>query len=363
MNKTWMLLILGLALGLLLLLKTHEQRALVPYFKTEKSLRLPQFQRARLGVTQAQLPVLELWESMLTGRVAPLDRWMRKEYKTLALSHLFTPSGFHLSALLWPLLLLVRKKGQRAWIMAALATLVSFLPGQNALKRMTVIKFQQQFFGLKTGFFFALFLDVLRGGLSASPLGFTYSFLFLGIIYSGARGMSLFIWFFIAQVMIAFVQGTSLSPLLLLTMPLINTLFALILPILFLLAFPLCHWQLTLGLFLLKWVQVLVSFFYALILKFPLLEVNCGVIFFCLLILSRRTRLAVLICLILSSELDLGREKIPVPGSYEWQASGRIMRVNGDKVFREDGICVRKLVLGVWIETCSPRRGSRMKET
>lgn len=357
-----MILILSISTLLLLILKTHERRSLSPYFKAEPSLRLSHFAEAKTKTPKDKIHLLELWESMLTGRVAPLDRWLRTEYKTLALAHVFTPSGFHLSALLWPLLLLFKKKKkQKIALLSLIAIGLSFLPGQSALKRMTSIKINQQIFGLKTGFLLALFLDLLFGSFTNSPLGFTYSFLFLGIIYSGARGATLFIWFFLAQLLIAFVQGSLVSPLLIVTSPVVNTLLAFILPVLFILSWPLAGWQLSAGLFLLEVTQYIVSFFYTLVMKFPLLEANVALLLFFIFIMMRKGREAILVCLLLSADLNFESSKVPGFASYEWSAKGHIQKMSAEKIYRDDGICRRDLVKGVWFETCSPRRRSRMK--
>jgi hypothetical protein len=362
MNRPWIISITLISLTLLLLLKTHEKRTLTPYFKAERSLKLSHFEKARSKVNSQDLPLLELWESMLTGRVAPLDKWLRQEYKALALAHVFTPSGFHLSALLWPLLLIFRRRTQKLWILSMIGVGLAFLPGQGALKRMTMIKIQQQFFGAKAGFLIALTLDILWGSFTGSPLGFTYSFLFLGIIYSGARGLTLFVWFFLAQLMISFVQGTLLSPLLILLSPFINSLLALFLPFLFLCAWPLLDWQLEAGLTLLRLMQFIVSFCYKLVIHFPLLEVNIVLFLLLAVFLSRHGKVAALMCALLTTDLNIENSKIPTSESYEWRANGRIIKEVGLKTYREDGICRRDLVKGVWFETCSPRRGSRRKK-
>ncbi len=361
MNKRWLISITFISLLLLLILKTHEKRTLVPYFKSEQSLKLGHFAQARKHLTPQELPLLELWESMLTGRVAPLDRWLREEYKTLALAHVFTPSGFHLSALLWPLLLVFRKKVQKLWILSFFGLGLLFLPGQAAMKRMTLVKIQQQFFGLKTGFLLAFILDLLFGSLQTSPLSFTYSFLFLGIIYSGARGLTMVIWFYIAQILIAFVQGSFISPLLLLTSPIINSLLALALPLLVLLAYPLWLCQLKLGIFILNVIQVIVSASYKAVMEFPVLEVNTVFLLLTIFFLFKQSRMAILTCLLLSGELNTSTSRVSKSGTYEWHAHGRIIKVVRDKIYRDDGICKRTLVNGVWFETCSPRRRSRKK--
>ncbi len=348
MNKKWMISILALSLGLLLILKTYEKRSLSPYFKSEPALKLAHFEAAKKKLTQEEIPLLELWESILTGRVAPLDRWMRQEYKTLALAHVFTPSGFHLSALLFPLMFFLRSKKKKMGVLAALGFALTFLPGLGAFKRMTLVKFNQQIFGLKSGFILAMLLDILFGTFCDSPLGFTYSFLFLGIVYSGAGGITIIVWFFIGQVLIAFIQGNVVSPLLLLTSPVINTTFAFILPLLFVLGFPLWNWQLKTGLFILKIIQAGVSLIHFYVLKFPLLEVNIVFLILIFFLSIRQWKYAVLTCLILTADLNTDKQKIPLSGTYDGTISGAVM-------------CKKELVRGMWFETCSPKRRSRKK--
>lgn len=361
MNKTWVISIFLLSTFLLLTLKSLEKRTLIPYFKAERTLKLQHFESARARVDPKDLHLLELWESMLTGRVAPLDRWLRNEFKTLSLAHVFTPSGFHLSAVLWPVLLVLKKKSYRLAVLGMIGFLLSFLPGLSALKRMTLMKFNQQILGSRTGFVCAFAIDLLIGSFSGSPLGFTYSFLFLGVIYSGARGLTLFIWFFLAQMLISFVQGSMISPLLLLISPLINTVLAFILPPLFVFAWPLTDWQLSAGIFLIRIAQVLVSHCYQLVMNFPLLEMNIALLFLFIFLIQRKGRLTLLLAMLVTADLNSDKGKIPMAATYEWQASGRIIRMTDSKIYKMDGICERRLVRGIWYETCSPRRRSRKK--
>ncbi len=359
MNRPWIITILIVSLGLLLVLKTHERRTLLPYFKAEKSLKLSHFQNARRLVLPRELALLELWESMLTGRVAPLDRWLRQEYRTLALAHVFTPSGFHLSALLWPVMYFLKRRRHKVGILSLIGLGLCFLPGQSALKRMTFVKTAQQFIGIKSGFLLAFLVDLFWGSFSDSPLGFTYSFLFLGIIYSGLKGASMIIWFFIAQIIIAFVQGSLISPLLLIISPVINFALTIILPFLFVLAWPLWKWQLATGLWLLNLVQDLVSFCYGIVMNFPLLEINIIFLVLVSMVIFRRGKEAILMTLLLTTDLNSEHTKLKLSGSYEWQPQGRIVKIVGDKIYRTDGICKRELIRGMWWENCSPRRRSR----
>jgi hypothetical protein len=361
MNKVWIISILIVSLTLLLILKTHEKRALVPYFKAEKSLQLGHFREAKKLVTPQELTLLELWESMLTGRVAPLDRWLRQEYRTLALAHVFTPSGFHLSALLWPVMFFLKRRRHKIGLLSLIGLALCFLPGQSALKRMTLVKTAQQFVGMKSGLILAFLIDIFWGSFSDSPLGFTYSFLFLGIIYSGMKGISIIVWFFIAQILIAFIQGSLISPLLLFISPVINFTLTLILPLLFLMAWPLWNWQLATGLWLLSLLQDLVSFCYKIVMNFPLLEINIIFVLLIYCLIFRRGKEALLISVLMTTDLNSDLAKIRLSGSYEWQPQGRIIKIVGDKIYRKDGICKRELIRGMWWENCSPRKRSSRK--
>lgn len=205
------------------ILKTHELRQFRPYFKAEPTIKLDSFGRAKTLVSKEELDLLELWESMLTGRTAPVARWIKDKYKSLGLNHLFTPSGFHLSAVLLPLMKLIKSERWQVVILFILAAGVFSLSGQGALKRMALIKLQQRWFDQKSGFLVAMLMDMLFGSFFNSPLSFTYSFLFLGLIYSGNSW--LFLWFFFAQALIAYFQGELISPLILIFSPLLNLIF------------------------------------------------------------------------------------------------------------------------------------------
>ncbi len=218
MNKRWLLSILIISLTLLCLLKSHELKALKPYFRADSVPKLKSFQDARSKVPKKNLDYLKLWESILTGRSAPLSRMIKDRYKVLGLNHLFTPSGFHLSAILFPFMKLVNPRHQ-LWILLFTGIALFFTSGLIALKRMVVIKIHQKALGLHLGFLLSLGVDILVGSFQTNTLSFTYSFLFLGIIYSGLQGIGLIVWFFIGQVLIAYFQNSDVSVLVLFLSP------------------------------------------------------------------------------------------------------------------------------------------------
>lgn len=358
MNKTWLLTILIIALTLLAILKTHELRSLSPFFRSEKVIKLKSFEAAKARVNKEDIDLLELWESILTGRSAPLSRFMKERYQKLGLNHLFTPSGFHLSAVLFPFLKILKSSKQQLLMLLLIGVGLFFLPGLGALKRMLMIKTSQNLLGLHLGFVLAMMLDMFFGTFQNSALSFTYSFLFLGIIYSGLHGVSLIIWFFIGQITLAYFQGNDISPLLLLFSPILNFGFALLMPVLFVLSFPLWNWQLSFGIFILRQIQWLVDFMAGLIQHMPMLEINMAMICLIGLILFRRWKGVLILMLIFCNSLNLDRAKYPGAATNEFVPQGVLLKTVQDRIYFEDGSCRVKLVRGMWFENCSPKRRS-----
>lgn len=362
MNKPWIVSILIISFVLLSLLKLETARSLKPFFKADRVIKLDRFAKAKISLTPREIDLLELWESMLTGRVAPLSKSIKDQYKTLGLNHLFTPSGFHLSAILTPITKFIRNHITHLFILGVIGLLLSFLPGQSALKRMVLVKFSQKNFGLKVGFIVALLIDVLWGSFQSGALSFTYSFLFLGIIYSGAQGLGLVLWFFTAQMILALFQGLHISPLLIILSPLINLAFGLAMPVLFLLAFPLWDWQLKMGLTILEILQTGIEYSLPALKLIPMWEVSIVTLALVLIFFLKKWKLLVVGIFIFSGTLNPDFQKEPSLGSHDFIPIGELKKVvtgeEEDKIYFSDGWCKRKLVRGLWWEKCSPRRRS-----
>lgn len=365
MSKPWLMVILALSLTLMLIQKSEESLHLRSFFKPQKTLKLKNFSKVKSQLSPADQDLLEIWESMLTGNTRPLNRMVKENFAQLGLRHLFTPSGLHLSALLYPTMKMIRGKIPQILILTMIAFCLFPLVGFIALKRMVLVKWMQKFIGFKEGFILALFLDVLFGSFQNSALSFTYSFLFLGIMYSGTRGLGRIFWFFIGQCLIAFSQGIFISPLLMIFSPFISFLFVLALPSLFLLSFPLLPWQLETGLFILRSLVHLITWSAQVSSFIPSWEMHIGflALFFFLIIGHWKKFGLVLLFLCSSLNLDLG--PIPSAGTNEFRPIKQVIRivVKGTKtiIYFEDGKCERELVRGRWWEKCSPRRGSIIK--
>jgi competence protein ComEC len=349
---------------LMFTLKGDEEKRLAPYYALQKCLKLKHFEHQKSQLKEADQELFELWESMLTGRSAPLSSKVKEQYKKLGLNHLFTPSGFHLSAVLAPFTKLVPHRHWHLILLLALGLGIFSLVGQSALKRMMMIKIGQHFCGQRIGFMIALLGDILFGSFDQSPLSFCYSFLFLGIIYSKTK--LIFIWFFFAQCLITFFSGSFISPLLLILSPLLNVAFAFAMPLLLILAIPLWKWQLQIGLGILSLLQNMVLLSVKLTNLFPVWEVNFFFLLcFAFVYLKKKTSLVITI-LFICNGLNLESLKKTTFGSSEFVPQGReIKRMwKEDKLIVKwsDGQCEKQLTNGLWWEKCSPlRRSSHLR--
>lgn len=358
MKLTWSLTIILITFVLLMILKVDQLKHFSPFFKAQRTFKLDRFEAAKKLVTPAEVELLELWESMLTGRSAPVSRWIKDQYKGLGLNHLFTPSGFHLSAVLLPFMKVIKNPRWQLIVLVLIGCGVFSMSGQGALKRMVLVKLGQKLFTRKSGFILALLLDLLFGSFTDSPLSFCYSFLFLGLIYSGSGW--LFLWFFFAQSLIAYFNGELISPLIMVFSPLLNMAFAAAMPFLFLLAYPLWSWQLSLGLSILKVLQKLVEVSAHSSAYVPFWEINIVTLFcFALFYFGRKKSLA-LVLFFISFSLNLDQTKNPSFGPYDFVPQGKILKIvsseAGEIIYWSDGKCRRELVRGIWWEKCSPKR-------
>lgn len=366
MIKNWLISILCISFALLGLLKTQEMNSLGRFYKNSPVVKLKQFESAQKRYQDADLDMLKLWESILTGRAAPVSRLLKENYQVLGLSHIFTPSGFHLSAVLFPFMKFIKLQYHKLIFLITIGIGLCFLPGFVALKRMLLIKTHQNILGVHKGFILALTLDMCFGSFQDTTLSFTYSFLFLGIIYSGLKRIGLIFWFYLAQMILAFFQGNDISPLLLLFSPVLNFCFGLIMPLLFLLSFPLWPWQSDLGIFILKAVQYLVDLFAQYCFKLPTIEVHIVTLTFILLVVIRKWRPLPIILLLFCSSLTPDNGRAPRISSNEFVPQTKIIKTIYEekqvRIIFEDGRCNLRLVRGFWWENCSPKkRSSRNK--
>ncbi len=134
---------MGVSFFLLASLKAQELSSLGVYFRADKVIKIKKFSEAKKNLNIKDQDLVELWESMLTGRTAPVARWIKERYKRLGLNHLFTPSGFHLTAVLTPFMKFFKSSKIQIFLLSTVGLLLLCVPGQSALKRMVLIKLNQ----------------------------------------------------------------------------------------------------------------------------------------------------------------------------------------------------------------------------
>jgi competence protein ComEC len=169
----------------------------------------------------------ELAVSYITGDKRRLSLSIRRAHKRLGLYHLFTPSGIHLSAVIGMIflflkLLKLKSKKIRGGVLFLVCITPFFLPKMFSMKRISLMRslfvITRRFKLLKWITPFQLFItsfiiDFFIGTYSSSPLSFSYSFLFLGIIMAVSEDKVTRLPFALlgGQVIIAYFQQSYLS--------------------------------------------------------------------------------------------------------------------------------------------------------
>lgn len=346
------------------LLTWDSELRLEQYYKAHKIIKIPTFETKKRSLNQEDLEILELWESFLTGRSGPVSKWIKEDYKNLGLNHVFSPSGFHLSAVIIPLTFLIPFRNFQLVLFSLLAIGFQFLPGQWALKRILTMKIGQHFFGMKTGLVIAMLVDIFTGPLDQSPLSFFFSYLFLSFLILKKKPIN--IYFFFAQMLIFYFISDPISPLLILISPILNFLLNLAFPLLCILAIPMGDWSFETGMMLMKTLQFCVQLASKLTSSFPLLEINFGLIIACLFAYRAHKKMIYVCLLFMSQTLNSSANEIIKISSYDYIPQGRIIRKSDSgkmiKIYFKDGFCKQVLSHGVWWEKCSPKKRSTRKK-
>lgn len=184
--------------------------------------------------------------SFITGDKNGISPYTKNAFKKDNLSFLLSPSGIHLSGILLFIgFFLKRIKSKRLKRLSNIAflSIAFFLPSFDAIKRLSILRifFQFKFLSkLKLSvehiFMLTFFISILIGGFSRSPLGFIYSFIFLGTFFS-LRNFSkiiLILGLFSTHLILALFMGEKVS---LISIPvglLLSFLFTFIFPVLLL---------------------------------------------------------------------------------------------------------------------------------
>lgn len=161
--------------------------------------------------------------SFITGNKTGISPYTKKAFKKLNLSFLLSPSGIHFTAL-FIFVAYFLKKIKNKWIRyvtkASIVSSFFFLPNFEALKRLGILRllFQVKFLAklkisLETIFFLTFVLSFIFGQYKASPLGFIFSFAFLGTFFSlrDSSKIILILGLFSTQLILALFLGDKVS--------------------------------------------------------------------------------------------------------------------------------------------------------
>jgi hypothetical protein len=237
--------------------------------------------------------------SYVFGINSKISKTDRQIHQTLNLKHLFSPSGLHISSILFLFLWLKRKKVKRAhdlWntLIIVFFTLSFYLPGYYPLKRtlgfhILAIANENFLKKKKIGLsFFQLFLilmicDFVFGSFRESPLSFTYSFLFWGIILSVQKFSHRLFYLGLGQLLVSYFSEIPMNPISIITNVFLSPIFSLLFPLIFfhlILGFPLLANKLTaFYLSILEFVAKKISFF-------PFIYVDSFFLFFLVCLFS-----------------------------------------------------------------------------
>lgn len=169
-----------LLFGLVLLYEFHweQKRKLYTGFKVNKP---PTFIQERYqDLLKKSDPLLaSFYTAASSGYKIRFSKKLKEEWKKLGTLHLLTPSGIHLGIILS----LTRLIPYATFI---IAFGVFSLGGFYSMERILFIKFFKKT-GASNPFMMAMLLAVCSGQYQKSPLSFIYSFIFLGIFYSGSK--------------------------------------------------------------------------------------------------------------------------------------------------------------------------------
>lgn len=361
-DLTFFFLFMTISISSLSLMKKKE---LISYFHYERPISLNHFKTALKSVSKTDKDYLAFWYGLISGNTQSLSKDYKQKYKAIGLSHAFTPSGFHLSAVLTPLTLILPKKSKLP-LNLLVCFLVFLLPGLEPLKRMGLVKVFKLKMNARLSLMFAGLICLILGQLNHSPLSFIFSFFFLGVIYSGLKNIALIIWFFIGQLLICFFQGEQLSLINLVISPLANFFLGLITPLLFVFSYPLWSWTLQTGIIVIKSFDQIATVLYQFSSMTPQLEVHCFTVLLVTLMLLRKKKSFILGVLLFSTSLNLENPSKLTIERYYFEPTGHIIKQQIEdgivKTYYRDGRCVEKIVMGRWEKRCSPKRAPKIRK-
>lgn len=128
-----------------------------------------------------------LLNAFVSGNKKRIPKKTKTTFEELGILHLFTPSGVHLSSILFLFLSLLSRVKHRLFFYIPLLALAYLCTPFHSIKRILLLKSVKAWkpsTHIFNCFLISFIWDFFLGTYKLSPLSFSYSFLFLGIIVS-----------------------------------------------------------------------------------------------------------------------------------------------------------------------------------
>ncbi len=208
---------------MLLIIDVDRKQTLKQFFTKKNHNTVSSYLRKNLKDDYHQKEHFELLMAYLLGDKTKLDKNILNKHKKLNIYHLFTPSGIHLSSLLFSIYLffkIMKKKRYYRYIETFISFLIFFLNGFNSLKRIAVFRIMTNFFNfskiklsLYTRLHIVFLIDVTVGTFSESSLSTIFSYLFWGTIVALAKSprLHLMLGLFGANLILSVFEFSSVS--------------------------------------------------------------------------------------------------------------------------------------------------------
>lgn len=188
-----------------------------------------------------------LYISYSSGNKRAISKGYKDIHKRLTVYHLFTPSGLHMTsflAFLFPFLFFLKRKSYKSYILTniTLCAIPLSFDKYYSLKRISIFRLIQVFlkvFKINLEvfhiFIITFIIDYIFGGYQKSPLSYSYSFLFLGVILSSKnfKKLQIIAALFGGQIILSYFQSTEVFYIAPLLGNIITITFTLMFPVIF----------------------------------------------------------------------------------------------------------------------------------
>lgn len=166
---------------------------------------------------------IQIYLSYLTGLGGSvLAKELKYAHETLYLSHLLSPSGFHLIGISWCIRMILTEQMSTIFWLSTTIYINFFIPAHPALQRSINFLFassiynylykSETIYSAKTLTIIFFMIDYFGGSYSLMPKSYIFSFIILGNLTFLPDNYSFLEKLFIAQIILSLISGYCLNP-------------------------------------------------------------------------------------------------------------------------------------------------------